>query len=87
LKSGRLEVFVSAGGLYEKYLVANPADSVGFVSRSGWGGYASGGASIALDRGRHFWLGGSPHFFFANTNNGYAHDRWFVLNLDLGFRF
>ena len=83
----RLEISAGAGGLYEKYWVGNPADSVGFVSREGWGGYASAGAAFALDRRRHFWLSTSPRFFFANTNRGYAHDRWFVLNLGLGLRF
>ena len=83
----RVEVSFAAGGTYEKYLVGNPADSVGFVSRDGWGGYASLGTAVALDGRRHFWLGTSPRLFFVNTNHGYAHDRWFVLNLGLGLRF
>ena len=86
LHHDRVEVWASGGGTYEKYRVGNPADSVGFVSRDGWGGYASAGASIALDGRRHFWLGGSPRFFFANTNQGYAHDRWVILSAGLGFR-
>ena len=87
LRSGRLEVSAGAGGLYEKYLVGSPAESVGFASRDGWGGYASTGAAIALDQQRHFWISASPQLFFANANRGYAHDRWFVLNVGLGFRF
>ena len=87
MRRGRVELSVGAGGTYEKYSVGNPAQSVAFVSRDGWGGYASVGAAVALDRRRHFWLGTSPHFFFANTDRGYAHDRWLVLNLGLGLRF
>ena len=60
LREGRVEISAAAGALYEKYSVGSPAESVGFVSREGWGGYASAGASIALDRRRHFWLGSSP---------------------------
>ena len=87
LRHNRIELFVSAGGLYEKYYAANPFDSVGVVSRDGWGGYAALGASVALDRSRHFWLGGSSHFFFGNSNNGYAHDRWVTTTADFSFRF
>ena len=87
LKNGRAEVFVSAGGLYEKYSAGNPFDSVGVGSRNGWGGYVSGGAAAALDRGRHFWLGGSSRFYFANTNRGYSHDRWVTATLDFSLRF
>lgn len=83
----RAELFAGAGGLYEKYLVGNPADFVGISPRSGWGGYAAAGAALALDRGRHYWLGGSSRLFFANTSSGYSHDRWFAASLDFGFRF
>ena len=86
LHSDRVEVSAAAGAVYEKYSVGSPADAI-FVSRDGWGGYASVGAALALDRRRHFWLGSSPRLYFANTNRGYAHDRWFVLNLGLGLRF
>jgi hypothetical protein len=86
LRRDRAEFSVGAGGTYEKYLVGSPAASVGFVSRDGWGGYASVGAAVALDRRRHFWLRTSPRLFFANTNQ-FAHDRWLVLNLGLGLRF
>jgi hypothetical protein len=87
LRRDRVELSAGAGGAYEKYSVGNPAEFVGFVSRDGWGGYASAGAGIALDGRRHFWLGTSPRFFFANTNRGYSHDRWLVLNVRLGWRF
>jgi hypothetical protein len=84
LRSGRVESFVGAGGLYEKYLVGNHSGF--FTSRSGWGGYASTGVAVALDGRRHFWVGASPQLFFANTGS-YIHDRWLVLDVGLGFRF
>jgi len=86
-RNGRQEIFLGAGGLYERYSAGNSASSVGSASRDGWGGYASFGAAFTLDQHRRFWLGGSSHIFFANTNSGYAHDRWFVANLDFGVRF
>jgi hypothetical protein len=87
LRGGRVELSAGGGGAHEKYSVGNPAQSVGFVSRDGWGGYAVLGAAFALDRARHFWVGSSPRLFFANANRGYAHDRWLVLNVGLGLRF
>lgn len=87
VKHGRVELSVGAGGLHEKYSVSNPSTNVGLVSRDGWGGYFAGGVAVALDRGRHFWLGVSPRWYLANANSGYAHDRWFVVAGDLGFRF
>lgn len=84
LRSGRVEVSVGAGGLYEKYMAGD--NSGFFTSRDAWGGYASGGAAVALDQRRHFWIGASPQLFVANTGSGY-HSRWFVLNVGLGFRF
>jgi hypothetical protein len=87
LREGRVELSAGAGGAYEKYSVGHPAESVGFVSRDGWGGYVAMGAAVALDGRRHFWLVTSPHLFFANSNNGYAHDRWFVVNLGFALRF
>lgn len=87
LRNGRVELFIGAGGLYENYHVTNAFTAFGLESRNGWGGYVSGGGAVALDRGRRFWLGGSSHFYFANTNNGYSHDRWVTATLDLGFHF
>jgi len=84
LRNGRVELSAGAGGTYEKYLVGG---SSFFSSRDGWGGYASTGVAVALDARRHFWTGASPQLFFANTDIGYSHDRWFVLNVGLGFRF
>ena len=85
VSGGRVELSLSGGGLYEKYQVSNPASVVGLVSRDGWGGYLAGGAALAIDRSRHFWLGVSPHWFMANAGN--ARDRWLVIAGDFGFRF
>jgi hypothetical protein len=84
LRHDRVELSAGAGGTYEKYWVGNPSY---VTSRDGLGGYGSVGAAAALDAHRHFWLGVSPFFFFANTGGGYSHDRWFVLNVGLGVRF
>jgi hypothetical protein len=83
LRGGRVELTAGAGGLYEKYLVG---DNSFLQSRDSWGGYASPGIAVALDGLRHFWVGASPQLFFTNTSSGYR-DRWFVLNVGLGFRF
>lgn len=87
LQRDRIELSAAAGGLYEKYSVSNPNPAFGLQSRDGWGGYFAGGAAIAIDRGRRVWLGASPRWYLVNANGGYAHDRWFVIAGDLGFRF
>ena len=87
LRDRRVEAFIGAGGLYEKHSVGNAFTAGGLDSRDGWGGYATGGAAFAMDRSRHLWLGGSAHYFFANTDNGYTHDRWFAATLDFDLRF
>ena len=85
LKHDRFELSLAAGGLYGKYYVANPEPAVGLESRSGWGGYAGGGASMAVDPKRHFWLGASALEYVSNSK--YARDRWFAFTGDMGFRF
>lgn len=87
LRGGRVEISAGGGGTYEKYFVGNPTLALGFVPRTGWGGYAVAGAAVALDEGKRFWLSASPRFLFANTNRGYSDDRWFALNVGLGVRF
>jgi hypothetical protein len=81
---GRLELSAGAGGAYENYSIGS--DASGFLSpRSGWGGNFSAGAAVALDHGRHFWLGTTPRWILVNT--GAAHDRWFVAGGEFSFRF
>jgi hypothetical protein len=83
----RVELSAVGGGLFEHYSADSSGLAFGLVDRHGWGCHAGVSAAVALDRGRHFWLGGSPRFFFANANHGYSHDRWFVLAGELSFRF
>lgn len=83
LWDGRMEVSAGAGGAYENYSIGNAA---GFLlPRSGWGGNFSGGAAVALDHGRHFWLGTTPRWFLVTS--GQQHDRWFVGAGEFSFRF
>jgi len=87
LRDGRFELSLGGGGVYEKFSVSSPAASVFLVDRSGWGGQFTAGAKMAIDHGRHFWIGATPRVFFANTEGGYRHDRWFVVSGDVSFRF
>lgn len=82
---GRVELSAGGGGLYEKYSVSNANPGLGAAPRNGWGGYFVGGATVALDRGKHFWLGVTPRVFLANPK--YARDRWFQLMGEFSFRF
>ena len=83
LWDGRMELSAGAGGAYEHYAVGNAS---GFLfPRSGWGGNFSAGAAVAIDHGRHFWIGTTPRWFLVNA--GYAHDRWFVAGGEISVRF
>jgi hypothetical protein len=82
----RVELSAVAGGLYEHSSgFAAPYGNVN--STGGWGWHAGAGTAVALDHGHHFWIGGSSRFFFANTNHGFTHERWFIISGDLGVRF
>src|SRR5438034_9129028 len=52
-----MEISGGGGGLYEKYTVARLFPGGGPLPRHGWGGYFVASAVMALDLGRHFWLG------------------------------
>jgi hypothetical protein len=83
---GRIEFSAGGGALYEEYSIANP--QFGYPSlepRHGWGGYFVAGAAVSLDHRKHFWLGAAPRWFLANPR--YARDRWFMIPLELSFRF
>ncbi len=82
---GRIEFSGGGGGLYESYSVSNPESSLGVQSRHGWGGYFVGSAAVALDHGKHFWLGATPRWFLANPP--YARDRWFQIAGEFSLRF
>ncbi|MGO4883603.1 MAG: hypothetical protein ACLP59_22705 [Bryobacteraceae bacterium] len=82
----RIEISAGGGGVYERYTVGNPNAPYAPSPYSGAGGYFKGEAALALDPGRHFWLGVTPQWILANGPNG-QRDRWFVLTGNLGFRF
>ena len=82
----RVELSAGGGGLFEKYSVSNPNPGFGLLSQTGWGGYFAGGAAVALDHKRHFWLGSTPHWYLANTSNN-GRSRWFVASGEVSFRF
>ncbi len=82
---GRIELSAGGGGLYEEFWVSNPNPTFGLESRHGWGGYFVAAAAVSLDRRKHLWLGAAPRWFLANPR--YARDRWFMIPLELTFRF
>jgi hypothetical protein len=86
LQRDRLELSAGGGGLYNKYTLGNPLSGGGPISYEGWGGYFSGAAAAALDRGRHLWLGTSPRFFLGHTRYR-QRDRWLTIAGELSFRF
>ena len=85
LKQDRYELSAGGGGLWEHYTVNNPNTAFGANSYSGWGGYFKVSAGMALDRGRHFWISGTPRWILANPAN--QRDRWFMITGDVSFRF
>lgn len=87
LGGGRFELSAGGGGLYEQYSISNPFLAAGLISRGGWGGYLTGGAAVALDRSRRFWLGATPRWYLTNTTSPYDRNRWFVITGDIGIRF
>jgi hypothetical protein len=86
LRHDRFEISAGGGGVYERYTVGNTQIPDGPAPYSGWGGYFKAKAAVALDPGRHFWLGATPQLFLVNASGG-VRDRWFVLTGDVSFRF
>ena len=85
LWDGRLEVSAGAGGAYENYSGGVTTPIGNLPSRTGWGGNFSGGAAIAMDTGRHFWVGMTPRYIVVTAAQ--AHDRWLIAAGELSFRF
>jgi len=85
LWDGRLEVSAGAGGVYENYSPGRYSPAGNYSSYTGWGGNFSGGAAVALDPGRHFWLGTTPRYILVSTAR--SHDRWFIAAGEFSFRF
>lgn len=77
LRQDRFELSAGVGGVYQ-----NGGNTIGYDA---FGGYFKFTAAIALDRGRHLWLGATPRVVL--VNGAYARDRWFTLTGDLGLRF
>lgn len=78
LKHDRFELSAGAGGLYENI-------SGGGYGYNAFGAYVKTSPAVALDHGRHFWLGATPRIMIVNGQ--YARDRWFMLTGDIGLRF
>ncbi len=76
LSGGRFELFAGGGGAY--------AWHSGDSFANAWLLQTSMGGRVALDRGHHFWLGTSGHFF---TNFGAGRQEWLTWTADLGLRF
>ena len=85
LRHDRFELSAGVAGVYERYTRHETPVSYG-TSYSGGGGYFKAEAAVALDPGRHFWLGATPQLILVNGSYG-ARDRWFVLTGDVSFRF
>lgn len=85
INHNRFELSAGGGGLYQKYSISNSGSGFGLEPYHAWGGYLVESASVALDRGRHFWLGVAPRFFLAN--GAYHRDRWFTVTGEFSFRF
>lgn len=81
----RIEFSGGGGGLHEKYSVSDAVSYMGWRPYTAWGGYFVGSASVALDRGKRFWLGATPRFFLANPEGG--RDRWFQISGEFSVRF
>jgi hypothetical protein len=86
LRHDRFEISAGGGGVYERYAVGNTQIPNGPAPYSGWGGYFKAKAAVALDPGRHIWLGATPQWILVNALVG-VRDRWFVLTGDVSFRF
>lgn len=85
LRHDRFEISAGGGGVYERYTVGNTQAPTGPTPYSGWGGYFKANAAVALDPGRHLWLGTTPQWILVNAHS--VRDRWFVLTGEIGFRF
>ncbi|HXS97516.1 MAG TPA: hypothetical protein VN736_23115 [Candidatus Limnocylindrales bacterium] len=82
--TNRLEFSGGGGGLFEQYTGGTPLPGGGPFDRHGWGGYFVASAGVALDRGKHLWLSGTPRWFLANPK--YARDRWLQVSGEVSWR-
>jgi hypothetical protein len=66
LQHDRFELSAGTGGVYERYSGGNETPAGYGFSYNGWGGYFKPKAAVALDPGRHFWLGATPQLILVN---------------------
>ncbi len=85
LVARRVELSLGGGGMVQKYSVSNPYSPFGVVSRYNWGGYFLGGAAVAIDHRRRFWVSVTPRLILANTPH--TVNRFLIITGDLSFRF
>jgi hypothetical protein len=100
----KAQFYAGGGGAYLRYseIIRQPFGDSGFRidcpvcrSRSGWGYYGMVGANVALDRGRHFRLGGGLRVYRAKTEGDSfgtlpavrTQDRWINPMLEFTFSF
>jgi len=66
LQPDRFEHSAGGGGVYERYSGGNATPAGYGFSYNGEGGYFKARAAVALDPGRHFWLGAIPQLILVN---------------------
>lgn len=102
LAGGRVLVSGGGGGVYMRYSerIRQPSsyfrvDCPFCSSRSGWGSYALVGTRVALDSGRHLWLGATGKIYRGHTEGESlgsvpsirTRDRWVNVFGEFGFSF
>lgn len=76
VRGSRIELLGGFGGAYVWHSDGS--------FRNAWVTQTNVGARIAVDQGRHFWLGTSGHFY---SNFGSRRQEWLSWTADLGLRF
>jgi hypothetical protein len=80
LRQGRIELFAGAAAVH----VSSSNSELFFYNSPHWIGQLNGGGRIAIDKGRHFWIGPTVRF---SRDGGRPTQEWVSLTGDLGFRF
>ncbi len=73
--------------MYENYSTGNLPPAFGARSEDAWRGYLKLGATAAIGRSRHFWLGASAREFLGDQAQGLHWDQWVIVTADVSFRF
>jgi hypothetical protein len=102
LGRGRVLLSAGGGGVWMKYheRLSQPGENLHIecpscMSRSGWGYYGLANASVFLDSGHHFRVGGTARLIRGNTEGdplGFlrrfeTRDHWLTLGGEFGFSF